>query len=360
MVRKPRRRRKNTFFVSKKSRYIAIALGTVAACIFISAAAVYGTNDVLPYAKKLESNINLGHHAGLFFNVKDYREALKTNPSLTKKEAELVQAHQLAVQYDLVSPYDKTPGNIKKFVSEFEKTSSSEIHTHITDKFCQQMIDETSSALRNLNDYAASLNYDQDLDLKKRILLIESRISSTFDCRGTIEGNYRRADSMNSILTSLVSFADAKVPSRVKREVRESCLTYLKQPFDMTLMFKTEHLRLLGYLDIMNRNEKVSEDSFFYQKPEDLDMTTRIMLYLPRFQDAWKSRLHYSMAIAVNAINETKEDRLSVGFFRQSLKENKASSELLKPIQSNLGRYSFAFQRRNSLLRKVDTPDCPH
>lgn len=360
MVRKPRRRRKNTFFVSKKSRYIAIALGTVAACIFISAAAVYGTNDVLPYAKKLESNINLGRHAGLFFNVEDYREALKSNPSLTKKETELAQAHQLAVQYDLVSPYDKTPENIKKFVSEFEKAPSSELHTHVTDKVCQQMINETSSALRNLNDYAASLNYDQDLDLKKRILLIESRISSTFDCRGTMEGNYHRADSMNVVLTSLKSFAEAKVPNLIKREVRESCLTYLKQPFDMTLMFKTEHLRLLGYLDIMNRNEKVSEDSFFYQKPKGFDMTTQIMLYLPRFQDAWKSKLHYSMAIAVNTIKKTQEDRLSIGFFRQDLNSSKASSELLKPLEADLGRYSLAFMRKENLLRKVDTPDCPH
>jgi hypothetical protein len=335
-------------------------LGTIAACLFISAAAVYGTNDVLPYARKLDTNVNLGHLAGLFFTEKDYRQALKIRPNLAQKEASLVQAHQLAVKFDLISPYDKTPQSISKFITEFEKSPTPQAHGHLTDKVCQQMIDETSSALRNLDDYAASLSYDKDLDLKKRILAVESKISSNFDCRGTIQGNYRRADSSNMILRSLKSLADTKLPSTVKREIRENCLAYIKQPYDLQLMYKTEHLRLLGYLDILNRNQKVSEDSFFYQKPTGFNTATQIMLFLPRFQDAWKSRLHQSMALAINELTKEKEDSLSIGFFRQNLKLNKASSELLKPLEADLGRYSDAFKRKANLMRKVDTPDNPY
>ena len=337
--------RSRVFFEHRTVR-IGISLAVLVSCSVGLLTVYYIRNSTYNYADELRSNEGISKSNDGFMDEKGYQKFRSSDVIARDDEEYLVLTHRMAVGTGLVKPSDSNQSNIRLFLDEVTHAKKDASSVVMTEREYDQSANEMQQVVRELVDYANSLNISHQFEEKKRALLVASQICASLDCRYSYSAYMARVYSSESVLNELCSLQKSDAAADLKKALIESCLLELKRPLRTERMLKKEELRLLQSYDITLGRQDIENDSITYKMPEDFPMWAKLVQRLPKVEKALRSRVYEAFNAPLSNIRNIKKstspdfqtgvDPGSLGMFADRVRKNRASIDLIEHFAPEL------------------------
>lgn len=299
----------------------------------------YIRNSTYDYSKELSNNRALLKSNGGFMDNDEYKASLGTEARAVNDQRLLAQCHDFAVSAGLVKLDDQGSSNIRQFLDKVSQFKPDPKQPPLSEPQYDRYANDMVAVVRQVVDYANSLNISQQFDEKKRALLIASQVAASLDCQYSFSAYMARINSSATVLGELCSLQKSDAPADLKRAVIDACLPELKRPLRTAQMFKKEQLRLLNNFDITLGKSSVAKNSLNYKNPEDFPLWAKWVQKLPNVDAALRSRAYEAFSLPLNNIErirkinpidwQTSVDPNSLGIFQDGISKNRASIDLI-------------------------------
>ncbi|MEI8281622.1 MAG: hypothetical protein WCG75_04380 [Armatimonadota bacterium] len=295
--------RKKVFFAP---RAVRIAIGIFSGTVFAggSLAIFYATNNTLKDLRNRESNERLVKNAGVFSSENDYYN--EKSALSYQKEAYQTRVINAAVKEGILGQKTISSESIQRFLADLEKPENhiGEIKSVADrDRYSVELNQLVNSLLVNSSDLN---NGDpKEFALKVATFKVSAKIGNCLDGQGTFVGVLSRAKSDREILEYLQKFREQiGVDAELKAQLVASCIDTLDKPFDLSFMFKFEHLRIQTMIKFLNGEARIERHSKIFERPKPLNINEKLQLAIPGVHLAWMSRVD---EIFTNSIGRLKD-----------------------------------------------------
>jgi hypothetical protein len=342
--------------MNPKAIRMAIGISTGIFLVAGSLALFYSANQILPYSQSLQSNIRVANKNGVFETIEDYRLASNT-PLLVEKRASLQKFFLVAISHDLIGKTTLSDRELETFLKDID--SPAPRTTSLSSVLAQEtMAQKLQSLVKIILEKSDELHYDkpQEFDQKKRVFSMMAKISGSMDSSGSFAANQARVTTSSMILQKIHQFQIKTAAStNYKEDLIASCVPTLKQPYDIALMFRFEHLRMQNMIDVSHGALRADPKSEVFLQPKPFSFLQRLKLAIPGVQAAWESRFHevYSLAISEclpDPFRPPQSDAMILADTDTNLYRNHFNTEYINHFGVNIANMVAAFNHKDWFL----------
>ena len=344
---------------------IAVAIVVVAIFSAASLALFYKSNRILEFDGVFNSNQALVRNAGIFTDENEYKKALDT-PAFNAKRSLLKKASILVVKDNLLEDTNLDPAKLNVFFSKLEASQKSKpISVTVGDQDIENdatIVQALLSKMLTLSDSVDSKS-EMQFRLKLTINRVASHLTNALDFDGTGLRMMDRLHFSNEIFEKTSNFRRSSASEFQKNQLIESCLTELRNSYDLLLMLRTEYLRLLELIDFAEGKNEIKRKTLLREVPKQLDLATRIKSKLPGFTNAWKSRLNQEFGNVIyeaRQVNPSNPDyqKPFCGVMREEYVDKK-SLEYINLSSFKFDQYASSFGYYQQYIFRLQRPQIP-